>query len=101
MLKCQVHLHAAVEVHAVDTNRRVVLDSQIDMLRDPESEIACVAEVLFSEFVLFDFQTTLEDLFGFGTADCDMYGNLLVTSDTEGSDSVSSFACGGLAGVFL
>jgi len=32
--------HAAVEVHAVDTDRRVVLDSQINVLADTEAEVA-------------------------------------------------------------
>lgn len=33
-------LHAAVEVHAVDTDRRIILDAQIDVFADPESEVA-------------------------------------------------------------
>lgn len=33
-------LHAAVKVHAVDTDCRVILDAQIDMLADTESEVA-------------------------------------------------------------
>lgn len=32
--------HAAVEVHSVDTNCRVILDSQIDVLANSETEVA-------------------------------------------------------------
>ena len=42
------HSHAAVEVHAVNSNRRVVLDSEIDMFADTESEVASLGEVALS-----------------------------------------------------
>lgn len=32
--------HAAVKVHAIDTNRRIILNAQIDVLADTESEVA-------------------------------------------------------------
>lgn len=32
--------HAAVEVHSVDTNRRVVLDAEIDVFADAKAEVA-------------------------------------------------------------
>lgn len=32
--------HAGVEVHSVDTNRRVVLDTEIYMFADTETEVA-------------------------------------------------------------
>jgi hypothetical protein len=32
--------HAAVEVHSVDTNSRVVLDAEIDVFADTETEVA-------------------------------------------------------------
>ena len=31
--------HAAVKVHAVDTDRGIILDAQIDVLADTESEV--------------------------------------------------------------
>lgn len=34
------NIHAAVEVHSVDTNRWIILDAQIDMFADAETEIA-------------------------------------------------------------
>jgi hypothetical protein len=84
--------HAHVEVHAVDTvlrqpcplcrtivcglpNARVVLDAQVDVLADTESEVARLAEVALAEFVFLDLEATLENLLGLGTADGDMDGN--------------------------
>ena len=46
--------HAAVEVHSVDTNRRVVLDTKIDVFADTEAEVASLREVALSEFVFLD-----------------------------------------------
>ena len=86
------NVHAAVEVHAIDTNRRVVLDAKIDVLRDTEAEVARLAEVALPQLVLLDLEATLEDLLCFWAADGDVDGDLLVTADTEGSDGVSCFA---------
>ena len=85
--------HAAVEVHAVDTNRGVVLDAEIDVLADTEAEVAGLAEVALAQLVLLDLEATLENLLGLGTTDGDVDGDLLVTADTEGSDSVAGLAC--------
>jgi hypothetical protein len=35
-----LYSHAAVEVHSVDTNGRVVFDTEIDVLGDAEAEVA-------------------------------------------------------------
>ena len=86
------NVHAAVEVHAVDTNRRVVLDAKIDVLRDTEAEVARLAEVALPQLILLDLEATLENLLCLGAADGDVDGDLLVTADTEGSDGVSCFA---------
>ena len=86
------NVHAAVEVHAVDTDRRVVLDAKIDVLRDTEAEVARLAEVALPQLVLLDLEATLEDLLRLGPADGDVDGDLLVTADTEGSDGESCFA---------
>lgn len=88
-----VYSHAAVEVHAVDTDRRVVLDTQIDVLRDTEAEVAGLAEVALPQLVLLDLEAALEDLLCLGAADGNVDGDLLVTADTEGSDSVACLAC--------
>jgi hypothetical protein len=56
--------HAAVEVHAVDTNRGVVLDTKIDVLADTEAEVASLGEVALAELVLLDLEATLENFLG-------------------------------------
>jgi hypothetical protein len=88
-----INLHAAVEIHAVDTDRRVVLDAKIDVLRDAEAEVASLAEVALPQLVLLDLEAALEDLLCLGPADGDVDGDLLVTADAEGSDGVACFAC--------
>jgi len=84
--------HAAVEVHAVDADGRVVLDAQVDVFRDAEAEVAGLAEVLAAELVLLDLEATLEDLFGLGASHGDVDGDLFVTTDAERSDGVSGLA---------
>ena len=85
--------HAAVEVHAVDTDGWVVLDAQIDVLRDTEAEVASLGEVALAEFVFLDLEATLDDLLGLGATDGDVDSDLLVTADTEGTDGEACFAC--------
>lgn len=72
------------------------------MLRDAEAEISSLGEVLLAQLVLLDLQTTLDDLLGLGPADSNVHGDLLVTTDTEGTDSVACLAVhGGLTGELL
>lgn len=87
-----VDAHAAVEIHAVDTDRRIVLNAQIDVLRDAEAKVARLAEVALPQLVLLDLEAALEDLLCLGAADGDVDGDLLVAADTEGSDGVACFA---------
>ena len=63
------------------------------MFADTEAEVARLTEVALSEFVLLDFEATLENLLSFGTADCDVDGDLFVAADTERADCVAGFAC--------
>lgn len=86
-------VHAAEEVHAVDTDRRVILDAQIDVFADAEAEVASLGEVALAELVLLDLEATLEDLLGLGTADGDVDSDLLVSPNAEGTDSVTGLAC--------
>ena len=56
--------HAAVEIHAVDTDGGVVLDTKIDVFADTEAEVAGLREVALAELVLLDLEATLENLLG-------------------------------------
>ncbi len=89
----QVDSHAAVKVHSVDTDCRIILDAQIDVFADPETEVARLGEVSLSQLVFLDLQATLQDLLCLWSPDGDMYGDLLVTTNTECSYSVACLAC--------
>lgn len=78
-----MYSHAAVEVHAINTNSRIIFDSQIDMLGDTEAKIPRVREVLLPQFVLLDLQTSLENLLGLWTSYRDVDCDLFVSSDAE------------------
>jgi hypothetical protein len=56
-------------------NARVVLDAQVDVLADTETEVARLGEVALAELVLLDLQATLEDLLSLGATDGDVDGN--------------------------
>ena len=86
------HSHAAVEVHSVDTDGGVVLDTQVNVLADTEAEVAGLGEVALAELVLLDLEATLEDLLSLGTTDGNVDGDLFVTTDTEGTDGVAGLA---------
>ena len=87
--------HTAVKIHAVNTDRGVVLDTKIDVLADTEAEVASLGEVALAELVLLDLEATLENLLGLGATDGDVDSDLLVTADTEGTDGVAGLACWG------
>lgn len=86
------NLHADVEVHAVDTDRWVVLDTQVNVLRDTETEVASLGEVALPQLVLLDLEATLQNLLSLGTTDGNVDGDLFVTTDTEGTDGVTGLA---------
>lgn len=81
--------HADVEVHSVNSDSWVVLDAEIDVLGDSETEVTGLREVALAELVLLDLEATLENLLSLWTADGDVDGDLLVTANTEGTDSVA------------
>jgi hypothetical protein len=87
-----IYSHAAVEIHSVNSNRRVVLNTKINVFADTETKVASLREVTFAEFVLLDLQSTLQDFLSFWSTDGDMYGDLLVTTDTKCSDGISCLA---------
>lgn len=84
--------HACVEVHSVNTDRRVVLDTEIDVLGDTETEVTGLGEVALAELIFLDLQSTLQNFLSLWATDSDVNSNLFVTTDTEGTDSVSGLA---------
>jgi len=93
--------HASVEIHSVNTNCWVVLDTEIDVLRDTETEVTSLGEVALAKLVLLDLETTLENLLCLWTADGDVDGDLFVTTDTEGTDGVAGLAFRGVVLVMM
>ena len=83
-------VHNNVKVHTVNTDIGVVLDTKINMLVNTETKVTSLREVSLSELVLLDLETTLKNLLGLGATDGDVDGDLLVSSNAEGSDGVSS-----------
>lgn len=45
LLRAMISLHAAIEVHSVDTNTWVIFDPKIDVFADPKPEVSCLGEI--------------------------------------------------------
>jgi len=84
------------EVHAVNARGGVVLDSEVDVLVDAEAEVARVTEVPLKELVLLHLEATLEDLQSLLPADGHVDGDLLITTDAKGTESVPGLGVDGL-----
>lgn len=84
-----------IDIHTIDTNGRIVLDTKIDVLLDTETEVAVGGEVALEQLVLLDLQGLLEDLLGLRTTHGGVHGDLFITTDTEGTDGVTSLRVNG------
>jgi len=62
------------------------------VLADSETKVASFREVSLAELVLLDLETALENFLSLRATDGNVDSNLLVTTDTEGTDSVASLA---------
>ena len=80
-----------VEIHTEDTGVGVVLDAEINVLLNTETEVARVGEVLLHQLVLLHLQTALQDLQSLLATNGRMDGDLLVTTDGEGTDGETSY----------
>ena len=80
-----------VEIHTEDTGVGIVLDSQINVLLNTKTEVAGVGEVSLHQLVLLHLQTTLQDLQGLLATNGSVHGDLLVTTDGEGTDGEASY----------
>jgi hypothetical protein len=59
---------------------------------DTEAEVTSLREVALAELIFLDLQSTLQDFLCLWAADSDMDSDLLVTTDTEGTDGISGLA---------
>jgi hypothetical protein len=91
--------HDNIVIHTVDTNGRIVLDTQINVFVNTETKVTGGGPVTGLELVFLDLQTTFKDFLGLGTADSDVNGDLFVTTDGESTDGVTGLGVdGGLTG---
>jgi hypothetical protein len=60
---------------------------------DTETEVSSLGEVALAELIFLDLQSTLQNFLSLWSTDSNMYSNLFVTTDTEGSDCVAGLAC--------
>jgi hypothetical protein len=71
-----VHLRPAqrqVEVHAVDTDAGVVLETQVEVLLFAKTKVSVGGEVLLPQLVLLDLEATLKDLLSLNSPDGAMH----------------------------
>jgi hypothetical protein len=87
-----MYSHAGEEIHSVNSDRWVILDTEIDVFADTETEVTGLREVALAKLVLLDLQSTLQDFLSLWSTDGDVHSDLLVTTDTECSDGVSGLA---------
>jgi hypothetical protein len=59
--------HDAEEIHTVNTDGGIVLDTKIDVFLDTETKVASFREVTAQKFVLLNLETTLENFLSLGT----------------------------------
>jgi hypothetical protein len=59
---------------------------------DTETKVASLREVALAKLIFLDLQSTLQDFLGLWSTNSYVYCDLLVTTDTEGSDGVSGLA---------
>jgi len=79
-----------IEVHTINTDGRIVLKTKIDVLLDTETEVTLRGEASIRELELLDGKTLLENLLGLITLDGDEGGDLLITTNGEGTDGKAS-----------
>ena len=51
-----------IEVHSVDTNGGVILDSQINVFLDTKPKVSCVWEVVLFQFIFPDLQKKMQEM---------------------------------------
>ena len=82
--------HYDVKVHAKNTDCGVVSRTEVDVLLDPETKVARLGKVAPTKLVLLHLESSLENFLSFRPTDRDVHGDLLVATDTELADCVTS-----------
>ena len=89
---CGEDPHAAIEIHAIDTNGRVVFDPQIDVLANTKAKVAGRRKVFLPQLIFLDFEPAFKDFLGLGPSYSNVYSDLLVPADAKCSHSVPRLA---------
>ena len=79
-----------VKVHTENTGEWIILDTQINVLLNTETETSSIWEVSFSQFSVLDFKSSFENFVSLVSSDSDVSGDFLVSLNTETSDGESS-----------
>jgi hypothetical protein len=79
------------EVHTINTDSGVVLETQVNVFLNTETEVTGLREVTILEFHFVDLETLLQDFEGFLTTDSDVSRDLFVTTNTECTDGKTSW----------
>lgn len=79
-----------VEVHSEDTGEGVILDAEINMLLDSESETSGIAEVFLLQFSVLNLQASLQDLVGLISSHCHVHCDFFISFNAEASDCEAS-----------
>lgn len=83
------------EVHTVNTDGGVVLDTKIDVLLDTETKVTGGREVLGEKLVLLNLQAALKNLHSLGATNSAVNGDLFVTTNRERTNSVAGLGVDG------
>ena len=78
-----------VKVHTENTGEWIILDTQINVLLNTETETSSIWEVGFSQFSVLDFKSSFKNFISLVSSDSDVSGNFLVSLNTETSDGES------------
>ena len=79
------------EIHSVNTSSGIIFNSQIDVLVNSESEVTGSGEIPGKELVFLHLKSTLDNLKRFFTTDSHVDSDLLVTTNSEGTQCVSRY----------
>jgi len=79
-----------VKVHTENTGEWIILDTQINVFLNTETETSSIWEVDFSQFSVLDFKSSFENFISLVSSDSDVCGHFFVSLNTETSDGESS-----------
>ena len=80
------------EIHTEDTDGWIILDAEIDVLSDTETEVSFLREAAFWEFIGFHTEGFFDDIDGLFTTNGNLCGDVLTTTDTKSTNCQTGFS---------